>query len=126
MSYFAKVLGREVLNIIVAEPSFFDTYVDTMPGEWVETSLGTYGNVHYGEDGAPDGKPPLRGNYAEIGGVYDPEFDVFYSKQPYPSWALSHETWLWLPPVPKPNDGALYNWDETNQEWVKAPENVDA
>jgi hypothetical protein len=99
MSHFAKVVTGRVVQVIVAEPDFFDTFVDSSPGKWVQTSYNTRGNVHYGPDGKPDGGAPMRGNYAGIGYVYDAVNDVFYSPQPGPEWTLNQTTWLWEAPI---------------------------
>lgn len=119
MSHFAKVLDGKVVNVIVAEKEFFDTFIDTSPGEWIQTSYNTHGNVHYGQDGQPDGGIVLRGNYAGIGFHYDNKNDVFYAPQPFPSWFLNQSTWLWEPPIPYPNDDKLYKWDEESKYWIE-------
>jgi len=118
MSHFAKVLDGKVIQVIVAEPEFFDTFVDSSPGQWIQTSYNTRGGVHYGPDGEPDGGDALRGNYAGIGYTYDHANDVFYSPQPYASWTLSQTTWLWEPPIAYPDDGKLYQWDEAQGNWT--------
>lgn len=111
MSHFAKVLDGKVVQVIVAEKEFFDTFVDSTPGEWIQTSYNTHGNQH------PDNKP-LRGNYAGIGFTYDKENDVFYAPQPYASWVLNKDTWLWEAPIAMPTDG-IYQWDEATTSWVE-------
>ena len=118
MSYFAKVTGGLVTNVISADASFFDSFVDTSPGIWLQTSYNTRGGIHYGPDGQPDGGIALRANYAGIGYTYNEENDVFYAPQPYPSWTISPPTWIWEAPVPYPNDGKDYRWDEATQSWV--------
>ncbi len=110
MSHFAKVLDGKVIQVIVAEKEFFDTFVDTSAGTWLQTSYNTYGNQH------PEGRP-LRGNYAGIGYTYDFTNDVFYAPQPYPSWILNNTTWLWEAPVVKPIDNKLYKWNESIINW---------
>ena len=50
MSHYAKVVTGIVTQVIVAEADFFDTFVDTSPGEWIQTSYNTMCGVHYGED----------------------------------------------------------------------------
>jgi len=50
MSHYAKVVTGIVTQVIVAEADFFDTFVDTSPGEWIQTSYNTRCGVHYGED----------------------------------------------------------------------------
>jgi hypothetical protein len=139
MSHFAKVLrqpftlivngqtvtvnGGIVTNVIVAEQEFFETFVDTTPGDWIQTSYNTRGGVHYAPSppnppGTPDGGVALRGNYATIGGYYDFDNDVFYGPQPYPSWTISAPTWVWTPLTPYPTDGNRYYWDEPTTAWV--------
>lgn len=114
MSHFAKVLDGKVTQVIVAEPEFFQTFVDSSPGEWIQTSYNTHGNQH------PEGRP-LRGNYAGIGYIYDRTNDVFYAPQPYASWVLDQTTWTWKAPVAMPTDGKQYKWDEATTNWVEVP-----
>ena len=113
MAHFAKVVDGRVLQVIVAEPEFFQTFVDLTPGEWVQTSYNTHGGVH------AFGGTPLRGNYAGMGYIYDRTHDVFYPPKPYPSWTISAPTWAWIPPTPYPNDGKSYLWDETTKTWIE-------
>ena len=131
MSHFAKVYEGKVIQVIVAEENFFETFIDTSPGTWIQTSYNTYGNVHYApsppaEPHTPDGGIPLRANYAGIGYTYDTSYTendivgVFYAPQPYPSWILNISTFLWEAPVPYPTDGKYYVWDEATQSWVLA------
>jgi len=124
MAHYAKVNNGIVEKVIVAEANFFNTYVDTSPGTWIQTSYNTYGNVHYGQDGTPDGGIALRGNYAGIGYIYDQENDVFYPPTPYPSWILNTSSWTWEPPTPRPTDDKLYAWNESTLTWVEiTPQN---
>lgn len=37
--------------------------------------------------------------------------------QPYPSWTYDPATDSWQPPVPQPNDGKRYYWDESTLSW---------
>jgi hypothetical protein len=110
MSHFAKVTDGKVTQVIVAEKEFFDTYVDSTPGEWIQTSYNTHGNQH------PEGKP-LRGNYAGIGYIYDSTNDVFYAPQPFPSWILNNTTWLWEAPIAMPDNEKTYKWNESIINW---------
>ena len=112
MSHFAKVCNGKVIRVIVAEKEFFDTFVDSEPGEWIQTSYNTFGNKH------PENKP-LRGNYAGIGYNYDVINDVFYAPQPFNSWILNESTWLWEAPIPMPNDNENYSWNEDLKNWEK-------
>ena len=117
MSHFAKVENGLVTQVIVAEQDVIDSGI--FGHGWVQTSYNTRGGVHYGQDGQPDGGVALRGNYAGIGYTYDQTNDVFYAPQPYPSWIISAPTWQWQAPVPYPNDGKIYTWDEATQSWVE-------
>ena len=119
MAHFAKVCDGKVIQVIVAEPEFFDTFVDSSPGEWIQTSYNTRGGVHYGADGNPDGGVALRGNYAGIGFTYDRTNDVFYAPAPFPSWTLNTNTWSWEAPVAYPTDGKIYQWNEETKNWVE-------
>jgi hypothetical protein len=112
MSHFAKVLDGKVIQVIVAEPEFFENFVDSSAGTWIQTSYNTYGNQH------PEGRP-LRGNYAGVGFTYDQANDVFYAAQPYPSWTLNEANWLWEAPTPMLDDGKLYKWDEPTISWLE-------
>ena len=118
MSHFAKVLDGKVTQVIVAEPEFFKTFVDSSPGEWIQTSYNTHGGVHYSaETGEPDGGTPLRKNYAGIGFTYDRTRDAFIPPQPFASWTLNEQTCLWNAPVAMPTDGKMYSWDEAKKQW---------
>lgn len=122
MAHFAKVLSGKVIDVIVAEQDFFDDFIDTSAGEWLQTSYNTYGGVHYDpETGEPsaDQSKALRYNFASIGGNYDSNADAFYANQPYSSWSLNTNTFLWEPPMPMPNDpNYSWFWDEDELQWV--------
>lgn len=120
MSHFAKVLDGKVIQVIVAEQEFFNTFVDSSPGTWIKTSYNTRGGVHYNsETNEPDGGEVLRGNYAGVGYTYDSVNDVFYSPKPYPSWTIQAPTWTWTAPVAYPTDGKVYSWNEPDKNWVE-------
>jgi hypothetical protein len=110
MAHFAKVCDGIVTQVIVAEQEFFNNFVDSSPGTWLQTSYNTHGNQH------PEGRP-LRGNYAGIGYTYDSVNDVFYAPQPFASWILNNTTWLWEAPVAYPTDDKKYKWNESITKW---------
>ena len=112
MSHFAKVLDGKVVQVITAEPEFFNTFIDSSPGQWIQTSYNTHGNQH------PEGRP-LRCNYAGMGYTYDATHDVFYAPRPHDSWVLNQTNWLWEAPVAYPTDGKNYRWDEPTKNWVE-------
>ncbi len=118
MKRYAKVSKGTVTEVIVAEPSFFDTFVDSSPGKWIET--------------AKDGS--IRKNYAGIGYTYMSNVatlgvgstDIFISQQPYDSWTISTTEAVWAPPstpgaAPTLTDeqiaaGKFYVWNESNYQ----------
>lgn len=129
MPYFAKVPtitdGKGIVEeVIRAEQDFIDTGLVGDPFNWIETSYNTRGGVYYipnTNTPDPDQSKALRANYAGIGYTYDSINNVFYAPQPYPSWTIGPPTWIWQPPVPYPDDGKIYYWDEATQSWVLYP-----
>ena len=117
MSHYAKVLNGVVTNVIVAEPEFFETFVDDSPGEWIQTSYNTRGGVHYGADNQPDGGEALRKNFAGVGFTYDVSRDAFIPPKPFASWILNEDSCTWAAPVAYPDDGNMYTWNEDTQAW---------
>lgn len=75
------------------------------------TSFNTFGNMH------KLGGIPFRKNYAGVGYTYDNQRDAFIPPKPHPSWILNEDTCLWDPPVPYPQDGKQYTWNEENLNW---------
>jgi len=61
----------------------------------------------------------FRKNYAGIGYTYDAALDAFVPPQPYPSWVLNNTTAQWEAPVPMPDNGDRYTWDENTLNWVQ-------
>jgi hypothetical protein len=112
MAHFAKVVDNKVVQVIVAEADFFNDFIDTSPGEWIQTSYNTRGGVH------TSGGTPLRKNFAGVGYTYDAQKDAFIPPKPFNSWVLNNTTCLWEAPTAKPNDGKSYKWDENTVSWV--------
>jgi hypothetical protein len=111
MAHFAKVNNGIVENVIVADSDFFDSFVDTSPGKWIQTSYNTHAGIH------SQGGTPLRKNFAGIGFSYDKTRDAFIPPKPYPSWLLNDDTCQWEPPVAYPEGEGLYSWNEETQSW---------
>jgi hypothetical protein len=94
MTHFAQIEDGVVTNIIVAEQDFIDNHTT---GVWVQASYNTRGGVHYAPDSnTPDGGVALHKNYAGIGYTYVAGIG-FHAPQPYPSWTLDSDTYLWEP-----------------------------
>lgn len=119
MPHFAKVNENIVVDVLVAEEEFFDTFIDTSPGQWIQTSYNTLGGVHYGQDGQPDSGTALRKNFAGIGFTYDQVRDAFIPPKPYPSWVLNEDSCLWEAPVayPEADSDEIYEWNEETTSW---------
>lgn len=64
----------------------------------------------------------FRKNYAGIGFTFDPQRDAFIPIQPFPSWVLDTASCTWQPPVPYPQDGKQYSWDELTATWIALQE----
>jgi hypothetical protein len=96
-----------VIRVIVVsndlEPNVEQWCSDTYGGYWKQTSY----------------SGSFRKNFAGIGYTYNADLDAFVPPKPYPSWVLDDATCQWKAPVPMPQDGELYEWDEAAGEWVR-------
>lgn len=102
MSHFAKIDSNNIVTeVIVAEQDFINSGAVGDSFLWIQTS---YNNN-------------FRKNFAGIGYTYDKIRDAFIPPQPFPSWTLDEDTCRWEPPVAHPNDGNIYEWNETDQQW---------
>jgi hypothetical protein len=106
VSHFAEIDSNNVvLRVLVGNDNMpnegYDWFVENFGGTWVKTSYN--GNI--------------RKNYAGIGYKYDEELDAFIPPKPYESWTLNEETARWESPIPYPNDGEKYTWNEEDLSW---------
>jgi len=126
MAHFAKLDENNVVVFVTVgrqEDDGLEAELTARTGDiYRQTSYNTYGGVHY-TDGMPseDQRKALRFNYAGIGFTYDKERDAFIPPQPFESWVLDEDTCLWVAPVPYPEDGESYSWDEDAGDWVVVP-----
>lgn len=58
-------------------------------------------------------------NECVIGYTYDSLKKAFIQPKPYPSYVLDEENFWWNPPVPYPNDGQDWYWNEESISWVQ-------
>ena len=114
MAHYAKVLNGKVVNVIVIDEDEMSNFVDTSPGEWIQTSYNTIGGVH------TDGGTPLRKNFAGVNFSYDATRDAFIPPKEFSSWVLNDTTCFWEPPVAMPTDGNEYTWNEETTSWDAA------
>lgn len=115
MAHFASLdENNMVTNVIVVhnnelidetghenEQKGIDFCIAHFGGRWVQTSY--------------NGK--FRKNYAGIGFTYDEQRDAFISLKPFDSWLLNENTCIWESPIPYPDDGNKYIWDEETLSW---------
>lgn len=111
MSHFAELNENNVvLRVLVgdnrAPNEGYDWFVNNLGGRWVQTSY----NANF------------RKNFAGIGFTYDESRDAFIPPKPFDSWILNEETCRWGAPVPYPEDGKKYSWDEETTTWIEVTE----
>ena len=112
MAHYAKVDQGRVLKVIVADEDYINSFVDTEPGNWIQTSYNTRGGIH------TLGGTPLRKNFAGVGYTYDTQRDAFIPPKEFNSWVLNETTCLWEAPVAHPNsNGEGYKWNESTTSW---------
>ena len=111
-------------NIVVNVITGIDEGTDDI--DWEEfygakrTSYNTKGGIYYDPiTNLPheDQSKASRKNYAGIGYSYDPVKDAFIPPKSFDSWILNEDTCNWEAPVPYPNDGNEYYWDEETLSW---------
>ena len=122
MAHYADLDKNNIVTTVIVGKDESDP-----PGDWEQyygakrTSYNTRGGVYYDpntNEPSPDQSKAFRKNYAGVGFIYDPVLDAFIPPKPYASWLLNTNTCQWDPPVPYPNDGKYYRWDEDTQSWV--------
>lgn len=112
MRYFAKIDNNNIVTDVVVfeDVSLIEKGYFGDPTKWIETW----------KPEAAAQTSGIRGNPANVGSIYDPTLDRFYEKSPFPSWVLdkSSDIWKWVPPIPYPEPGKPYEWDEPTQTWI--------
>ena len=116
MAHFAELDENNiVLRVIVVnnnelldgeqekESKGIDFCQTILGGTWVQTSY----------------SGSFRARFAGIGYTYNDYHDAFIPSKPFTSWLFNDNLLDWYPPVPHPEDGKFYYWDETNVTWVE-------
>lgn len=110
MAHFAQIDGNTVTRVIVISnqdaPSeeagiIFCKSIYGSNTKWLQCSY----------------SGSIRKQFPGAGYTYDYANDVFVAPRPYPSWNLD-ENHDWQPPIPYPNHGGRYLWDEEMQTWI--------
>ena len=116
MAHFAKIENNKVTSVIVVSNDDCgggDYPVSEPIGQAFLASLGLVGEwrqTSYNNN--------FRVRYASIGGSFSVDDDAFIRQQPYPSWTLD-DNYDWQAPTPYPTDGEIYDWNETDLDWVE-------
>lgn len=124
MAHFAKIdnLGT-VVFVTVGRDEDNELHLCARTGDtYRQTSYNTRGGVHYNpQTGEPssDQSKAFRKNFAGVGYKYDSERDAFIPPKPFNSWVLNEFSCLWEAPIPYPDDGKEYVWDENTETWVE-------
>lgn len=116
MAHYAKLDENNIVvrvNVVGDENDSEEWCAQEWGGTWKKTSYNTEHGIHR------NGGTPFRMNYAGIGYTYDAEKDAFIPPKPYPSWLLNEVICDWYAPVDYPNDGKVYGWNESIQNWVE-------
>jgi hypothetical protein len=109
MSHFAKIDENNfVIEVAVGDNNLPEEgkiwFEENIGGTWIQTSY----------------NGSFRKNFAGIGYYFDATLDAFIPPKLFASWVLDEETASWKPPIERPSDtDALYEWDESQLQWVK-------
>lgn len=111
MAHFAEIDEQNlVVRVLVTnnnDPNGDEGHqwlIDTFGGTWIKTSY----NAN------------IRKNFAGVGFLYDSIRDAFIPPKIVNSWILDEETCQWTAPIPYPDDGKIYGWNEQTQSWQLA------
>jgi hypothetical protein len=80
--------------------------------------------IHDQSDGitpSNDQSKSFRKNFGQIGHYYDEDRDAFIPPKRFPSFIFNEFSCTFEPPIPRPNDGMLYIWDEEVINWKLIP-----
>jgi len=115
MAHFAKLDE----NNFVLEVLVLDNYMITVNGVEIEQKGIDFLKKLFNHDNwkqtSYNGK--FRKKYAGKGYYYDIIRDAFIEPKPFSSWTLNEQSCLWQSPIPYPNDGKMYTWNEEIGNW---------
>ena len=108
MSHFAEIDENNIVTRVLvgdnnAPNEGLDWFVERLGGRWIQTSYNSN----------------FRKSFAAVGYFYDEERDAFIPPKPFASWSLDEETGTWVAPIQFPQDGKMYDWDESVVNWVE-------
>jgi len=85
--------------------------VEQLGKDYLENILGAGKYVQTSYNGT------FRKHYATTGWFYNKTLDAFIPPKPYPSWTLDSTSLLWEPPVDRPDNDKVHEWNEDTQAW---------
>lgn len=120
MAHFAQIDENNIVTqvIVIANNQIVDPSGQESEELGVLFCKSLFGDSTNWKQTSYNGK--IRKNYAGIGFTYKADIDAFVPPKPFNSWTLDQESANWLPPVPYPNDGLMYMWDEQSLSWKKS------
>ncbi len=123
MAHYAYIDDNNIVTEVIVGPdegtepegvfSWEDYFTAKGRGRVLRTSYNTRNGKHV------DGGPGFRKNYAGIGFTYDEDKDAFIPPKPHESWVLNPFGFYWQAPISKPDDGGVYEWDESEGDWLE-------
>jgi hypothetical protein len=127
MAHWAEISeDNTVMRVLVGDnndPNGDEGYqwlLDNLGGTWLKTSYNAIGGKRRNpETNEIIDEPGFRKNFAGIGFKYNSELDAFVPPQPFDSWLINEETGLWEAPIPMPQDGNIYLWNESTLSWER-------
>lgn len=119
MAHFAEIDSRNVVVRVVVVSNADTADANGVEKEYIGQAFCERLFGGYWKQTSYNGN--IRKNYAGIGHTYDHVLDAFVPPKPFPSWVLNQTTARWESPVPYPEDGQIYYWDEEKQSWVNIP-----
>ena len=122
MAHYAFLDKNNIVTEVIAGVDETELIEGLTPEEWYgnfrgQTCKRTSYNTTAGKN-MRKGGVAFRKNYAGIGFTYDEKEDAFIPMQPYPSWVLDKDTFLWNPPIPVPDEKIWWAWEETTKSWI--------
>lgn len=131
MAHFSHINNEGIVDqVIVIDEATLATGHWGDPSEWVQTSYNT-SSGDYKRGNTEQEKLTLkvsgttkdiqarnRKNFAGVGFTYNSVLDAFIPPTPFSGWVLNEDTCQWESPVPYPQDGQTYIWDNDLLDWV--------
>lgn len=115
MAHFAEIgVNNRVLQVVCVNN---DVILDADGVESEAIGIAFCRNLFGGDWLQTSYNGSIRKNFASVGFTYDNDRDAFIAPRPNSSWVLNEDTCQWEPPVPRPSDGKVYEWNETTQTW---------